>query len=87
VDRSVEDELNRPDRDARLQEIESLVEQGLALLTAEHREILILREIQGHDYESIAEITGCRKGTVKSRIARAREQLRQRIVELGGDEL
>jgi len=78
-ERLVEDEARRPDRAARLREIESAIERGLASLSPEHREVLVLREIQGLDYEAIATIVKCRKGTVKSRIARAREQLRKHI--------
>jgi RNA polymerase sigma-70 factor (ECF subfamily) len=85
TDCPVEDESRRPDRAARLREIEALIQRGLAAVSPEHREILLLREIQGLDYDAIAEILRCRKVTVKSRLARAREQLRVRIVELGGE--
>ncbi len=76
-----------PDRQARLGEIESLLQRALGLLSPEHREVLLLRELQGMDYEAIAATVKCRKGTVKSRIARAREQLRLKLLELGGDVL
>ncbi len=84
---AVEDDLLRPDRKARLNEIEAMIEQGLQLLSPDHREVLVLREIQGLDYNTIADIVKCRKGTVKSRIARAREQLRQHMEQLGGESL
>lgn len=74
-----------PDAAARENETYALIQRGLALLSAEHREVLLLREAQGLDYDAIAEVIGCRKGTVKSRIARAREQLRARLLELGGE--
>lgn len=83
----IEDGMYRPDRVARLSEIEALIEEGMALLSPEHREVLVLRELQGLDYNTIAEIVKCRKGTVKSRIARAREQLRQHLARLGGEAL
>jgi RNA polymerase sigma-70 factor (ECF subfamily) len=57
----------------------------MTLLSQEHREILLLREVQGMDYDAIARVLKCRKGTVRSRLARAREQLRARLLELGGD--
>ena len=79
------DETRRPDRGARVNEIRAVIERGLGMLTPEHREILVLRELNGMDYETIARVMKCRKGTVKSRLARAREQLRLRILELGGD--
>lgn len=83
----VEDEKLRPDRSARLKEIETMIEQGLAALSAEHREVLILREMQGLDYEAIAGIVRCRNGTVKSRIARARDQLRIHLERSGAQSL
>ncbi|MDX9971704.1 MAG: sigma-70 family RNA polymerase sigma factor [FCB group bacterium] len=79
----IADEAGRPDRRARLREIETCIEQGLSRVSPEHRAILILREIEGLDYDAIAETLKCRKGTVKSRLARARDQLRARIAELG----
>ena len=83
--RSIADESRRPDREARLREIEGMVELALDSLSAEHREVVVLREIQGLDYDAIAAIVRCRKGTVKSRLARARDQLRARLSELGGE--
>lgn len=50
TDQLVTDEDHRPDRRARLSEIESLIERALGMVTPEHREVLILREIQGMDY-------------------------------------
>ena len=40
------------------------------------REVIVLRDIQGHSYEEIAGMLGCRLGTVKSRLNRARLRLR-----------
>ena len=64
-----------------------MIEEGMALLSPKHREVLILRELNGLDYNTIAEIVKCRKGTVKSRIARAREQFRVHLERLGAEEL
>lgn len=86
-EQSIEDERMRPDRIARLTEIELRIEEGMKLLSPQHREVLVLRELQGLDYTSIAEIVKCRKGTVKSRIARAREQLKRHLERLDGLEL
>lgn len=73
-----------PDQRARTQEMARWIAQALKMLSPEHREVLLLREIEGMDYERIAAVVGCRKGTVKSRIARAREQLRQILLDMGG---
>ena len=85
TERLLEDSSRRPDQAARLKEIEGLIEQALDLLSPEHKEILMLRELQGLEYDAIATVIRCRKGTVKSRLARAREQLRLRLIELGGE--
>lgn len=59
------------------------MEQGLAVrealkrLNPEYREVLILREWQGYDYQEIAELLTIPLGTVKSRIHSARMQLRK----------
>jgi len=76
-----------PDAAARVGEIEAALAEGIAQLSPDHREVLLLREVEGMDYDEIAAVLKCRKGTVKSRLARAREQLRQRLVDLGGEEL
>ncbi len=86
-ERVLEDSSLRPDRLARLSEIESMIEEGLSMLSPKHREVLVLRELNGLDYNTIADIVKCRKGTVKSRIARAREQLRQNMEFLGAEHL
>lgn len=84
---AVEAAQRNPDERARMREIEMAVTQGIEELTPDHREVLLLRELHGMDYESIARVTGSPKGTVKSRIARAREHLRQKLLAAGGDEL
>jgi len=86
-ERPVRDEALRPDRAARLNEIDVALETAIAELNPEHREVLVLREMQGLDYETIARVCRCRKGTVRSRLSRAREQLRLRLAAMGGDEL
>lgn len=77
------DKRPTPDRQAQLRDLAGAIERGLAGLSIEHREMLLLREVHGMDYEAMAKVTGCRKGTVKSRLARAREQLRLRLLEEG----
>ncbi len=58
------------------------LEQALAALEPEDRAILLLRETDGRSYEEIAGIMELQLGTVKSRISRAREALRQRMTAL-----
>jgi RNA polymerase sigma-70 factor, ECF subfamily len=74
-----------PSHAAHLREVELEIDVALSNLSEDHRAILHLREIEGLDYEAIATILKCRKGTVKSRLARAREQLRIQLISQGGD--
>ncbi|MCS7306109.1 MAG: sigma-70 family RNA polymerase sigma factor [Thermoguttaceae bacterium] len=53
------------------------VQEALQQLPEEYRTILVLREIEGHCYETIAEILNLPIGTVRSRLHRARAQLCQ----------
>lgn len=60
-------------------EIQRNVRAAIASLSLRYRAPLVLREIEGWSYLEIAAAIGCREGTVKSRIARARDQLRTRL--------
>jgi RNA polymerase sigma-70 factor, ECF subfamily len=56
----------------------------LRRLTDPHREVLVLREIQGLSYEEIAAVLGVPRGTVESRLFRARAEFRERYDQQGG---
>ena len=56
--------------------LREVISSSIEKLSAEHRSMIILRDLQGLSYAQIAKITGCEEGTVKSRINRAREKLR-----------
>jgi RNA polymerase sigma-70 factor (ECF subfamily) len=61
------------------------VRRALARLSAEHRSILVLREIEGCDYEAIAQILDLPVGTVRSRLHRARLQLKDQLEAVLGE--
>jgi len=67
-----EDPASRPDDLYRKRHLRSLVEASVARLPEHHRQVFVLRELEGKSYEEIAEITSCNLGTVKSRLNRAR---------------
>ncbi|MBS0365350.1 MAG: sigma-70 family RNA polymerase sigma factor [Proteobacteria bacterium] len=54
------------------------LDEVMALLPVEYREVLILREVQDLSYREIADVAGIPIGTVMSRLARARVLLRER---------
>jgi RNA polymerase sigma-70 factor (ECF subfamily) len=53
---------------------------ALQLLSDEHREVIVLREIDGLAYEEMAEILSVPRGTVESRLFRARAELKKKLV-------
>jgi RNA polymerase sigma-70 factor (ECF subfamily) len=55
------------------------VRSGLARLSGQHREILVLIDVAGFSYGEAAELLGIPPGTVMSRLSRARQRLRQEI--------
>ena len=58
------------------------VRAAIESLPRPHREIVVLRDIEGFSYQQIASILGCPAGTVMSRLGRARENLRRLLSEL-----
>lgn len=71
----------RPDETLERDEQVAAVRQALANLDAEAREIILLRDFEGLDYDAIAERLGIALGTVKSRLSRARAALRDRLAD------
>jgi RNA polymerase sigma-70 factor, ECF subfamily len=74
-------EVESPDDITVTQELVARIGHGMERLSTKHREILVLRNIKNMSYEEIATILGISVGTVKSRIARARESLRSKLGE------
>lgn len=58
-------------------EEETLLRAALARLSGEHREVLVMKDIDGLKYEEIAEVMGVPIGTIRSRLHRARLELRE----------
>ena len=61
------------------EQIKQIVTTEISHLPEEYRTVIILRDIQGFSYEEIAKITGALEGTVKSRLHRARMELKDRL--------
>ena len=68
------------------QETVGQVQSALAALSDEHREILVLREMEDLEYEEIGETLQINVGTVRSRLHRARQALREKLLEMGAFE-
>lgn len=74
-------EAQDPRQESVTQEFAGLVAKCMERLDPRHREILIMRNIQNLSYGEISEALRINVGTVKSRIARARENLRKLLAE------
>ena len=70
-----------PTPDAKLQASEThrQIEQAIAELDEDFRTVVVLRDIEELDYNTISDVLGCSRGTVKSRLHRARLELRQKL--------
>lgn len=62
------------------EEVRARVEEELRKVSEPYRTTVVLRDIEGMSYEEIAEITQVSLGTVKSRLTRGRNALRQRLI-------
>jgi len=68
-----------PEQDALLSERERALKKALGSLRRVYREAVILRDIEGFAYEEIATTLDISVGTVKSRLARGRQELRRKL--------
>jgi RNA polymerase sigma-70 factor (ECF subfamily) len=72
-----------PDKLAQAAELSVQLQRALARLSPELRESVILRDLQGLEYNEIQEVLQVPEGTVKSRINRGRIELARILVEMG----
>lgn len=77
------DERWSPERELERKETHEALQAGIAALSPEHREVLLLRETEGLSYQEVAQCLGLEEGTVKSRIARARMALKDYLQKNG----
>lgn len=80
--REIEDEKLSPTRELDGREIQEQIQRGLMRLAAEHRQVIVLRHIEGLSYEEMTQVLQCAEGTVKSRLHRARLELRDVLRDL-----
>jgi len=63
-------------------EIRGRIEAALAELSDNHRAVLVMRELEGLSYEEMAQVMGCSKGTIMSRLFHARKNMQKRLIDL-----
>jgi RNA polymerase sigma-70 factor (ECF subfamily) len=72
-----------PQQRAEASEIGRRIEGELASMSELDRAVIVLREVQGMPYDEIAETLGVPLGTLKARLHRARDRLRDRLCRVG----
>lgn len=75
-----ETRLPQPEQAAERKELRAQIEAGLALLPPDQRAVVILRDFQQMPYDEIARVLEISEGTVKSRLSRAREKLKNYVL-------
>ena len=72
-----------PDAAFEREELRRELDRAIDTLAPEHREIFLMREVYSLSYAEISETLGIEEGTVKSRLHRAREHLRELLIKSG----
>lgn len=71
----------RPEESVLRGELSNLIQTGIAQLPEDQRIVLVLSDVQGFSYQEIADVTDQPLGTVKSRLSRGRQRLRDFLLE------
>ncbi len=77
----IEDKRQNTENTILEKERTNILYKAIDKLPKKHREMIILRDIEGFSYEEISQITNLNPGTVKSKIARARLKLKELLCE------
>src|SRR5438309_3490839 len=80
---SIESRRLTPEQESERKERRSEIEAVVQSLPTAYRELIVLRHSQDLSYDEIAEVTGLPLGTVKNRLFRAREVMRDQLLERG----
>jgi len=75
-DPPLSDEADTPEEAVQQRELRRAIQQCINALNADQRVVLVLCDLEGLDYQTIAESVGTQIGTVKSRLSRARASIR-----------
>jgi RNA polymerase sigma-70 factor (ECF subfamily) len=77
VPRAIFDPSDNPEILLEKKMIQQLIQRGLLKLKEDQRELLVLRDLQGYSYEEMGETLGLPEGTIKSKLHRARMDLKE----------
>jgi RNA polymerase sigma-70 factor (ECF subfamily) len=74
-------EANRPEHALEMAEEEERIHEALSRLSPEHRVVLIMKDMEGRKYQDMAEVLQVPIGTVRSRLHRARLEMRDMLLQ------
>jgi RNA polymerase sigma-70 factor (ECF subfamily) len=80
---TIESRRLTPEQESEREERRSEIESVVSLLPSAYRELIVLRHSYDLSYDEIADVTGLPLGTVKNRLFRAREAMRDELVRRG----
>lgn len=83
----IPDHAPNPGQQLDSRETVRMVQKAIHSLAEKRRTVILLRDIEGCAYEEIAAITGLKLGTVRSTLARAREEVKQKLIQVGAHAL
>ena len=79
VSRDISDASPSPMKALEMKERRAQVHKAIGSLPEDKRTVLVLRDIEGLSYEEVSTVTGFNLGTVKSRLSRARRELKEKL--------
>lgn len=79
----ISDARYEPAQLAERREMQRVLREAIDQLPVSQREMILLRDIRGLSYEEIGQVLSLEEGTVKSRLFRARAQLRKKLLQNG----
>jgi len=85
LERELPDEADAPEDALHRRQVQRLVHMAVQRLRPDYREIIVLRDIQELSYQEISDVLGLPEGTIKSRLHRARWELKELLEHLGID--
>ncbi len=79
----IEDNSPTPEEKSEVDELQSAIQHCINQLDEKFRTVLVLVDVEGLDYESASEVVGRPLGTIKSRLARARDRVQECLQGFG----
>ncbi len=75
----IPDWTDSPEKASMTQELQDVVNRAIGTLSPDHRAVVTMHHLEGMDVLQIADVLGVSEGTVKSRLSRARAELRRKL--------